>query len=413
MAGAGFAALSAGVLNVADDLVAVLALGAGPSQVGLLNAASSAGFVFLSVPVGWWLDVVDRRRTLMWTQALATLALISVPVTWMLGALTFPQLLVTSFVVGVAGMVWGLGISTLLPGVVGRDRAGGAFSRLQGIETTAGLVAPGLTGILIAVLAAPMALFFAACFELLAGISLWWGGRRRGGEWRGHAESAASGAETGGAQSEPRQRPGFWAGVAEGFRFAMGQKVILLLTFVSTAGNACLALVSAVEAVYFVRGLGYEPPLIGAIGVATAASALLGSLVGGRLLDRYRGVTIAAVGTLVAMFGIVALPVASLVDGFAWSLPWILVFILVWNGAIVVSNAGTYGLVAAATPDHLMGRVQAFRRFISRSAIPLFGIVGGALGSGVGVVATLWIGVGLAGVSAVLAVAVWFVVRWD
>ncbi|MGO3139928.1 MAG: MFS transporter [Galactobacter sp.] len=234
LAAAGFAALSTGVLNVADDLVAVLALGAGTVEVGWLNAVSSAVFLVFSVPVGWWLDVVDRRRTLMVTQAVATLALLSVPVAWLCGVLTFGQLLVTSSLVGLAGMVWGLGVSTLLPTVAGREQSGRAFARLQGVETTAGLVAPGLTGVVIALLAAPMALFFAAAFELLAGFA------------------PAFGASRGGAEEAPASatpRPRFWSGVAEGFHFVVRQRSILLLTCSAALVNFSLALTSAVETV--------------------------------------------------------------------------------------------------------------------------------------------------------------------
>jgi MFS family permease len=402
MTGAGFAALSAGTLNVADDLVAVLALDAGPAQVGLLNAFSSAAFVFFAVPIGWWLDVVDRRRTLMVTQAVATLALLSVPVAWLCGVLTFGQLLVTSTLVGISSMVWGLGISTLLPSVVGKDKAGGAFSRVQGIETSAGLVAPGLTGVLIAVLAAPMALFFAAFFELMAGVSLWFGGRRRVPD---HGGTAAS---EGGEEPPSAPRPKFWKGVGEGFRFAVGQRTIMLLTGSSTAMNASLALTSAVETVYFVKVLDYEPTLIGVIGMAIAGSALLGSLAGGWLLDRFRGLSVSSVGMVIASISMVLLPVASFREGLGWSLPWVLVHILAWNFCVVMSNAGQYGIVAAMTPDHLMGRVQSVRRLFSRGAVPVGGIVGGLLGESLGVVPVLWIGAVTAGIAALLTV----LVRW-
>ncbi|WP_291278151.1 MFS transporter [Galactobacter sp.] len=396
LSAAGFAALSTGVLNVADDLVAVLALGAGTVQVGWLNAVSSAVFLVFSVPVGWWLDVVDRRRTLMATQALATLALLSVPVAWLFEVLTFGQLLVTSSLVGLAGMVWGLGISTLLPTVSGRDKAGSAFARLQGIETTAGLVAPGLTGLLIAVLAAPMALFFAAAFELFAGLSLIVGARR----------SAAEKSDT-----SPTARPKFWAGVAEGFHFVIKQRSILLLTCSSALINFSLALTSAVETVYWVHTLGFEPQVIGAIGVVIAGSALVGSLIADRLLLRFKDLNVSVCGAIVATVGAVALPIASYVPGFGWAFGWVMVHIVIWNAAMMSANSGVYGIVARATPDRLMGRVQSFRRLISRGALPIASILGGFLGEGLGVVPTLWIGVAVAGLGAVATVAVWWLVR--
>lgn len=414
LAAAGFAALSTGVLNVADDLVAVLALGAGTVQVGWLNAVSSAVFLVFSVPVGWWLDVVDRRRTLMATQAVATLALLSVPIAWLFGVLTFGQLLVTSSLVGLAGMVWGLGISTLLPTVAGRDKAGSAFARLQGIETTAGLVAPGLTGLLIAALAAPMALFFAAAFELFAGLSLILGARRQvadDAETSPSADDAETSPSADAAADPPAGRPKFWAGVAEGFHFAIGQRSILMLTCASALINFSLALTSAVETVYWVHTLGFKPQVIGLIGVAIAGSALVGSLIADRLLRRFRDLNVSATGAVVATVGAVALPIASNVEGFGWSFGWVMVHTVVWNAAMMSANSGVYGIVARATPDRLMGRVQSFRRLISRGALPIASILGGFLGSSIGVVPTLWIGVAIAGLGAAATVAVWWLVR--
>jgi MFS family permease len=372
--------------------------------------------------VGWWLDVVDRRRTLMVTQALSTLALLSVPVAWLFGVLTFGQLLVTSTVVGLAGMVWGLGISTLLPTVAGRDKAGSAFARLQGIETTAGLVAPGLTGLLIAVLAAPMALFFAAAFELFAGLSLVFGARGVDATGADGQDTDARRDGTGSdgsepftqcAEAPPAPRPKFWAGVAEGFHFVMGQRTIMLLTCSSALINFSLALTSAVETVYWVRMLGFKPQVIGLISVTIAGSALVGSLIADRLLVRFRDLNVSATGGIVATIGAVALPVSSYVDGFAWAFVWNLVYVIIWNAAMMSANSGVYGIVARATPDRLMGRVQSFRRLISRGALPVASVLGGFLGHGIGIVPTLWIGVAVAGLGAAATATVWFLVRKD
>jgi MFS-type transporter involved in bile tolerance (Atg22 family) len=299
-------------------------------------------------------------------------------------------------------MVWGLGVSTLLPTMAGRERAGSAFARLQGIETTAGLVAPGLTGLLIAVLAAPMALFFAAAFELFAGLSLVLGARRTG---QGKDETSPS-AES----SAMKERPKFWAGVGEGFHFAIKQRSILMLTCSSALINFSLALTSAVETVYWVRTLGFKPQVIGLIGVMIAGAALAGSVIAGRLLLRFRDLNVSATGTVVATIGAVALPVASYVPGFGWAFGWVAVHIIIWNAAMMSANSGVYGIVASVTPDRLMGRVQSFRRLISRGALPVASVLGGFLGEAIGVVPTLWIGVAVAGLGAAATVLVWSLV---
>lgn len=429
---AGLGATSSGIMNVANDLVAVLALNAGPAQIGLLNAVESLAFLIFSVPAGWWLDRVDRRMALLWTQALATLALLSVPLAWLLGVLTFPHLVVASFFVGTAGMVWGLGLGTLLPSVAGRDRAGAAFARKAAVETTASLVAPGLTGLLLMVLAAPIALFFSAILEAAAALVLW----RGGGSARKTAEPSAPadlpddapGAAPGGLPDDaPGATPGgagadggaksaseplaFAAGVAQGFRFVMGTKPILLSTLNSAVLNAGLAISAAVSIVYVVRELGFTPALVGLEGAVIGLSGLLGSLLAAKLLDRFHGLKVAAIATTVATLGTVLFPLASLHPGLGWSLPLVLGYSLLWNASIVSANSGLFGIVAALTPEALMGRVQSFRMLVALGPLPIFGLVGGFLGERIGVVATLWIVVALAVVSVVMTWSLWLLSR--
>lgn len=415
---AGLGAMSSGILNVANDLVAVLALNAGPQQIGLLNAVESLAFLVFSVPAGWWLDRVDRRRALLWTQALATLALLSVPIAWLTGVLTFPHLVIASFFVGTAGMVWGLGLGTLLPSAAGRDRAGAAFARKAAVETTASLVAPGLTGLLLMVLAAPIALFFSAFLEALAALVLW-----RGRVDSGRKDAAGDGPEPGtlphgggpgGAAalaSGAEKPPGFAAGVAEGFRFVMATKPILLSTINSAVLNASLAMSAAVSIVYVVRQLGFSPVLVGLEGMVIGLSGLVGSILAAKLLDRFHGLKVAAVGISVAAAGSVLFPLASLHPGLGWSLPFVLGYCLLWNASIVSVNSGLFGIIAALTPEGLMGRVQSFRMLVALGPLPIFGLVGGFLGERIGAVATLWVVVGLALVSVVMTWALWILSR--
>lgn len=157
--------------------------------------------------------------------------------------------------------------------------------------------------------------------------------------------------------------------------------------------------------------MGFQPQVIGLIGVAIAGAALLGSVIADRLLLRFRDLNVSVTGTVVATVGAAAHPVAAYVPGFGWALGWVLVHILIWNAAIMSANSGIYGIVARATPDRLMGRVQAFRRLISRGALPIAAILGGFLGVGIGVVPTLWVGAAVAGAGAAATVVVWWLLR--
>lgn len=61
----------------------------------------------------------------------------------------------------------------------------------------------------------------------------------------------------------------------------------------------------------------------------------------------------------------------------------------VWGLAIAVSNVHVVSLRQAATPDHLLGRMNASHRFFTYGAIPLGALLGGSLGEAIGLRETL------------------------
>jgi MFS family permease len=58
----------------------------------------------------------------------------------------------------------------------------------------------------------------------------------------------------------------------------------------------------------------------------------------------------------------------------------------------LVANINGITLLQSITPDRLLGRMTASRRFVVWGVLPLGGLAGGALGSHVGLRETLWIG---------------------
>lgn len=394
---AGIGAAGTSILNVANDLVAIIALGAGPAQVGLLNALESTSYLLLAVPVGWWLDHVHRERAMLFTQASASVALFSIPVAWFADLLTFWHLATVSFLVGTAGMVWSLGLSAILPSAVSKDNAGSTFAKLQSVETATHITVPGLTGALLILLAAPLTLFFAGVANVASGVLLW------------------RGSPLGRPDSAERLPLKFWPGVSEGFRFTVRSPPILLSTCAAAVANSALALLMSVLTVYLVRVLEFEPAIIGLQGTIIGMSGFAGSLIAVRLLRRFRGLPVACVAAIIGSAAAVLLPLTALrPENFAYTFTLLTGFNATWNITAVIASAGKFGLLAAIVPNELMGRVQAFRRLISRGPVPIVAGAGGLLGGTIGLVPTLWVFFSVATISGLLHIYLWFLLRrWD
>jgi predicted MFS family arabinose efflux permease len=59
--------------------------------------------------------------------------------------------------------------------------------------------------------------------------------------------------------------------------------------------------------------------------------------------------------------------------------------------SIIVNRVVGISLAQTLCPDHLLGRMNATTRFLAWGTLPLGGVVGGALGTALGLRTTLWL----------------------
>jgi MFS family permease len=109
------------VTQLGLPLVAVLTLGADASQMGLLTAVGLLPHLLFSLPAGVWLDRVRSRRRLMIAADLGRAALIgSIPLAYVLGGLSMPQLYIVGFVAGSLSVIFDLSWNTVFVSVTER-----------------------------------------------------------------------------------------------------------------------------------------------------------------------------------------------------------------------------------------------------------------------------------------------------
>ena len=94
------------------------------------------------------------------------------------------------------------------------------------------------------------------------------------------------------------------------------------------------------------------------------------------------------VGTLIDAVPLVLVPLAPK----SAPIPFIVVAFAVVDFGVVLYNVSVISLTQALTPERLLGRVNASRRFIVWGTIPLGSLVSGALASTIGLRPTMFIG---------------------
>ena len=352
---------------VALPLVGVLALHAGPAQMGLLTAAAWAPSLVFSLHAGAWVDRTGRSREAMIAADLGRAALlVTVPVAWALGMLTFAQLIAVALATGTLGAVATVAYGSVYAGLVERDRLVEAGVLVNGSRAGAAVAGPSVGGVLVAALTAPVALLADAASFV---VSAWW--------LRRVTLRPQVGRDSG--------------GLVEGARFIARSTVVRPILAATATLNFFSFAVMALYTLYATRGLGVRPSELGLVLGLGAVGGLAGVAVTSRIVERV------GVGAAFAA-GCVLYPAPMLFVPLAGG-PHVLVL-----AALLAESVGaTFGvmivditagaILAAAVPEGLRARMTGAFQLVNYGVRPLGALAGGALGATIGIRPTLLVAV--------------------
>ena len=169
LAWSNLAAQSAEQLSLAaTPIVAVLALGAGPGEVGLLGTAQTLPFLLLSIPLGLWADRTSRLRLLVWAESLRLLAFLGLLAVLLAGGLSLTLLALLGFLGAVGTVGFSVAAPALVPSLVPRSQLAQANGRLELARSVAFAGGPALAGALVAWAGASAAFVLAAALSVCA-----------------------------------------------------------------------------------------------------------------------------------------------------------------------------------------------------------------------------------------------------
>lgn len=150
------------ITQFAIPLVAILTLGASPFELGLLGTFQFLPFILLTIPAGVWVDRMRRRPILIGADAGRAVLLLSIPIAFVGGWLSMPQLYVVGFLVGCLEVFFDVAYQSYLPAVVERDRLVEGNAKLELSTSASAVVGPGIAGAVVELVRAPFAIVFHA-----------------------------------------------------------------------------------------------------------------------------------------------------------------------------------------------------------------------------------------------------------
>jgi Major Facilitator Superfamily len=142
-------ACGTGLAFGAFSIVAITVLDASTAQVAVLSAAGMACGALLAVPLGPWMETRTKRPLMIGMDLLRFAALASVPVAYLLGVLSFAQLLLVSVTTAGARITFGAASGAYLRSIVPPDRLVVANSRFESITWSTTIIGPPAGGLLI------------------------------------------------------------------------------------------------------------------------------------------------------------------------------------------------------------------------------------------------------------------------
>jgi MFS family permease len=358
------------VTVIALPLAAVLVLDASPAEMGYLGAAALMPHLLLSLPAGVWLERASRRRRLMIAADFARAALLaSIPIAYWFDALTFAQLYGAAFATGTLAVVFDISYSTLYVAVTAREDYVEANSLLDGSRAFSFVAGPSAGGILVQLLSAPTALLADAASFVASAFAL----------------SRIRSPEPPVEPSEGNMR----AQVAEGVRFIFRSRVLRPSLISAATLNFFNYGFAALFILYATRELGVRAGTLGVVLGAGAVGGILGAVVAGRVGRRIGLGPAFVLGMVLFPAPLLLVPLAGGPRPVVLAMLFSAEFLSGLGVMILDINVGA--IITAITPHRLRSRSTGAFRFVNYGIRPLGSLMGGGLGSLLGLRPTLFV----------------------
>jgi len=349
-------------------LTALLVLHAGAWQMGLLSALGGAAVLAFGLAAGVWIDRLRRRPILVGADLGRAAVLASIPAAAWAGTLGMGQLYAVAALAGVLTVFFDVAYQSYLPALVEPEEILDGNSKLALSSSTAEIAGPGLTGFLVQLITAPIAILFDA-LSFLASAALVATIRRR--------------------EPPPAPQPAerLAAEALAGLRWIFAHPALRALGLRAATAWVFHGILGALYMLCAIGVLGLRPAVLGVVIATGGAGAMIGAVLAPRLARALpTGRTFVATSTI---YGLTAflIPLAGAVPAAAVAL--LATTQLVGDMALAVFSINEVSLRQRLAPPAVLGRVNAGMQLLARGVYPLGALLGGWLGARVGVLTTL------------------------
>ncbi|TMC09656.1 MAG: MFS transporter [Chloroflexi bacterium] len=360
------------VTSLALPTIGIIFLNAGPMEIGILAALPWVSSPLLGPIAGAVVDRFPRRPIMVAADTGRFLCLLAIASGLLIGELTLYQLYVIAFLFGSLGLFFDIAYQAYLPANFTHGQLLQANSRVELARSPALVGGAALAGLVISGVGPARALFGAAFSYLFSGINL----------------AAIKVVEHAPA---PHKRS-LLGDLGSGLVMVARDPILRSIATATAVSNLGVFIFSAVSLVFAYRSLHLSAGLIGFIVAAGNLGFLIGAAAapwGVRRLGLGRTL---ALSQLFLAFSLFFAPLAL------FGMP-----VVMLSGSLLLQNLHTNVYVInqitlrqSITPREIMGRMNATMRALIVGSVPIGSILGGYLGTTLGLPQTMVLGAAIA-----------------
>ncbi|MBL8289483.1 MAG: MFS transporter [Rubrivivax sp.] len=349
------------IMMLALPLTAAVLLKATPTQMGLLTAVELLPFLLFSLPAGVWLDRVRKLPVYVGGELLVAIAAVSVPIAGWLGWLAMPWLYFVGFLLGTVHTVAGSAAQIVLTQVVARERLVEAHAKNALAGSGAEVVGPGLAGLLVKLLGAPVTLLVDALLLVASAAIL------KGVRVHERRDDAA-------ASSSPTH---FWRDLVAGLRFVTRQPLLVTLAVLMGVWQMAHYTALTVQILFATRTLGLAEQEVGLAYMGVGAGTIAASVMGRRISQQVGPGPCLVLGYAVCGGGWL---LAAIVPAGPFGIAAFALMMTLFAAGAVLIFINFLALRQAVTPEPLLGRMTSTMRWLTLLAAGPGALLGGWLG---------------------------------
>jgi MFS family permease len=324
-------------------------------NLGIATAATFLPYLILGLPLGAWMDRVDRKRTMIGLEWVNAAVILSVPLVAEFWHLSVWWIYGVAFIQSTIFIAFSAGEFAAIPSLVATDDLVTANGRIQASYSAAQVAGPLLGAALILVLPLTWVMAFDAASFVISALLL--------GTIRSNFNVV---------EDEPKEATTILQDVKEGLRYVLSHPVLRNISLMMALINFVGASTWAQLVLFADERLDASGAKVAVLYAAGSAGIVVTGLLAGSLRKRFSFTALAM--TSLMLMGLATIIFAG-VRSYWLALP-------LWacaSGLGILFNINTGSLRQAIVPNRMLARVLSIAAVLAWSAIPAGALAGGWL----------------------------------